>query len=52
MFWDYSLLKKYNSTSHHKLIKQLRNELKITRKQAAKNINSPDINTSNINNNN
>tara|TARA_Y100001968_G_C18901298_1_gene500813 strand:- start:179 stop:367 length:189 start_codon:yes stop_codon:yes gene_type:complete len=29
MTWDYTLLKKYNSTNHFKLIKQLRNDLKI-----------------------
>ena len=28
MVWDYSIIKKYSSTSHYRLIKQLRSELK------------------------
>ncbi len=51
MFWDYTLLKKFNSTSHHKLIKQLRNEFKLTRNQVNKNNSSNDMNITNFNNN-
>ncbi len=28
MTWDYSILKKYNSTNHFRLLKQLKNDLK------------------------
>ena len=37
MSWDYSLQKKYNSTSHFRLLKQLRNDLKSDGQQPLQN---------------
>ena len=36
IMWHYNILKKYNSTSHLRLIKQLKSELKVSKKHANK----------------
>ncbi len=37
MAWDYTLLKKFNATSHFRLLKQLKLELKTQKKINYKN---------------
>ncbi len=36
MIWSYSIIKKYTATSHFKLIKQLKNEIKLEKKDFTK----------------
>ncbi len=49
MSWDITVLKKYNNTSHYRLLNQLKNEFKTVKQSQAEDNNSLNIDKSPLN---